>query len=247
MAAGAIPSLPVYVDSPMALATLDVYRHAIADGWDESGPIWSTAAPPPSSTCPIWWRCAPWRSRSGSGGCRSRRSSSRRRAWPPVGGCCTTWPSGRRTTVTPSCCPGSRPKAREADRWPTGPSGQDARPLRAGARHRGGPADVLGPCRRRRAAGVDGAGTHAADDGVRRPRGNRRRRPRCAVASRASSAGRRWRRRTSSGSASIDPPRRRRRRGGSVRARRGGCSHCRRRWHRRPGSAPSGGARRSWA
>ena len=31
-AAGAIPDLPVFVDSPMALAALDVYREALADG-----------------------------------------------------------------------------------------------------------------------------------------------------------------------------------------------------------------------
>jgi len=32
---GRIPDLPVYVDSPMALAALSVYRRAIAAGWDE--------------------------------------------------------------------------------------------------------------------------------------------------------------------------------------------------------------------
>lgn len=32
---GRVPPLPVYVDSPMALAALRVYRHALAAGWDE--------------------------------------------------------------------------------------------------------------------------------------------------------------------------------------------------------------------
>jgi metallo-beta-lactamase family protein len=36
--AGRIPDLPVYVDSPMALAALDVYRRAIAAGWEEIRP-----------------------------------------------------------------------------------------------------------------------------------------------------------------------------------------------------------------
>jgi metallo-beta-lactamase family protein len=38
IAEGRIPSLPVYVDSPMALATLDVYRQAIAEGRPEIRP-----------------------------------------------------------------------------------------------------------------------------------------------------------------------------------------------------------------
>ena len=33
--AGRIPALPVVVDSPMALACLEVYREAIATGWPE--------------------------------------------------------------------------------------------------------------------------------------------------------------------------------------------------------------------
>ena len=37
-AAGRIPRLPVYVDSPMALAALRVYRRALAEGWDEVRP-----------------------------------------------------------------------------------------------------------------------------------------------------------------------------------------------------------------
>ena len=36
--AGRIPDLPVYVDSPMALAALAVYRRAIAEGWEEIRP-----------------------------------------------------------------------------------------------------------------------------------------------------------------------------------------------------------------
>lgn len=38
VAAGRIPDLPVYVDSPMALAALEVYRLAIAAGWEEVRP-----------------------------------------------------------------------------------------------------------------------------------------------------------------------------------------------------------------
>lgn len=37
-ASGRIPDLPVYVDSPMALATLEVYRRAISAGWEEIRP-----------------------------------------------------------------------------------------------------------------------------------------------------------------------------------------------------------------
>ncbi len=35
---GRIPRLPVFVDSPMALAALRVYRRALAEGWDEVRP-----------------------------------------------------------------------------------------------------------------------------------------------------------------------------------------------------------------
>ena len=37
-AAGSLPDVPVYVDSPMALAALGVYRRAIDEGWDEIRP-----------------------------------------------------------------------------------------------------------------------------------------------------------------------------------------------------------------
>lgn len=36
--AGEIPDVPVFLDSPMALAALDVYREAIDQGWDEIRP-----------------------------------------------------------------------------------------------------------------------------------------------------------------------------------------------------------------
>jgi metallo-beta-lactamase family protein len=36
--AGRIPRLPIFVDSPMALAALGVYRRALAEGWDEIRP-----------------------------------------------------------------------------------------------------------------------------------------------------------------------------------------------------------------
>jgi metallo-beta-lactamase family protein len=35
---GRVPDVPVYVDSPMALAALGVYRRAIREGWDEVRP-----------------------------------------------------------------------------------------------------------------------------------------------------------------------------------------------------------------
>ena len=35
---GRIPAVPVYVDSPMALAALATYRTAIREGWDEIRP-----------------------------------------------------------------------------------------------------------------------------------------------------------------------------------------------------------------
>ena len=38
LAAGRIPDVPIVVDSPMALACLDVYREAIAEGWSEIRP-----------------------------------------------------------------------------------------------------------------------------------------------------------------------------------------------------------------
>jgi metallo-beta-lactamase family protein len=44
--AGAIPDLPVYVDSPMALGALDVYRAAIAEGSDEIRPEFSGGGDP---------------------------------------------------------------------------------------------------------------------------------------------------------------------------------------------------------
>ena len=36
--AGRIPRLPVFVDSPMAVAALRVYRRALTEGWDEVRP-----------------------------------------------------------------------------------------------------------------------------------------------------------------------------------------------------------------
>jgi metallo-beta-lactamase family protein len=36
--AGRVPRMPVYVDSPMALAALSVYRRAVAEGWPEIRP-----------------------------------------------------------------------------------------------------------------------------------------------------------------------------------------------------------------
>jgi metallo-beta-lactamase family protein len=41
-----IPDLPVYVDSPMALAALAVYRRAVAEGWEEVRPALRGAAQP---------------------------------------------------------------------------------------------------------------------------------------------------------------------------------------------------------
>lgn len=35
---GRIPDVPIFVDSPMALAALDVYRDAVRDGWEEIRP-----------------------------------------------------------------------------------------------------------------------------------------------------------------------------------------------------------------
>ncbi|MFI7680936.1 MBL fold metallo-hydrolase RNA specificity domain-containing protein [Actinophytocola sp. NPDC049390] len=46
MRSGAIPALPVLVDSPMALASLDVYRDAIAGHWPEVRPELGLAADP---------------------------------------------------------------------------------------------------------------------------------------------------------------------------------------------------------
>jgi metallo-beta-lactamase family protein len=36
--AGRVPEVPVYVDSPMALAALELYKRAIAEGWEEIRP-----------------------------------------------------------------------------------------------------------------------------------------------------------------------------------------------------------------
>lgn len=47
--AGEIPDVPVYVDSPMALAALEVYRRAIDEGWDEVRPELHGQARPFSS------------------------------------------------------------------------------------------------------------------------------------------------------------------------------------------------------
>jgi metallo-beta-lactamase family protein len=44
--AGRIPALPVHVDSPMALAALQVYRRALAEGWDEVRPEMAGVADP---------------------------------------------------------------------------------------------------------------------------------------------------------------------------------------------------------
>ena len=44
-AAGRIPELPVFVDSPMALAALAAYRRALAEGWEEIRPELRGRAP----------------------------------------------------------------------------------------------------------------------------------------------------------------------------------------------------------
>ena len=44
-AAGRIPELPVFVDSPMALAALAAYRQALAEGWEEIRPELRGRAP----------------------------------------------------------------------------------------------------------------------------------------------------------------------------------------------------------
>ena len=46
---GLIPPLPVFVDSPMALAGLQVYRRAIAEEWREIRPTWFGKEDPFSS------------------------------------------------------------------------------------------------------------------------------------------------------------------------------------------------------
>ena len=50
MRAARIPSLPVYVDSPMALAALAVYRRAIAAGGPEIRPDFAPRATATRST-----------------------------------------------------------------------------------------------------------------------------------------------------------------------------------------------------
>ncbi|KAA2261853.1 MBL fold metallo-hydrolase [Solihabitans fulvus] len=44
--AGAIPDVPVFVDSPMALASLRVYRQALQEGWPEIRPEFADAVDP---------------------------------------------------------------------------------------------------------------------------------------------------------------------------------------------------------
>jgi len=95
MRTGDIPPVPVYVDSPMALAALEVYREAVREGgrdirvrvrdlpFDRST----------RSTRASCTSCPARRSPSGSTTRTGRASSSRRLGWPPAGGRCTTWPT----------------------------------------------------------------------------------------------------------------------------------------------------------
>ena len=105
--AGRIPAVPVYVDSPMALAALEVYR----------------ARPRRAAGC-----CARRRERGPAPARRRPRGARRRRvrepqrarrtpaswcrprAWPPVAGSSTTCATSCPTRATPSCSPATRPR-----------------------------------------------------------------------------------------------------------------------------------------
>ena len=90
MAAGEMPRLPVYVDSPMALAALDVYRHALHDGGPLAAP--GVAAALDGLAEPGCTGSGTRQSPEAQQARPIRASSSRRRGWRPGAASSTTWP-----------------------------------------------------------------------------------------------------------------------------------------------------------
>ena len=111
-ASGAIPRLPVYVDSPMALAALDVYRRAV-QGSSPQLRRRRTTSPGrwPGSTC----TASPTPSTPASSTARRTRASwSPPPAWPPADASCTTSPTSCPTRATAWCSPATRRRGPEA-------------------------------------------------------------------------------------------------------------------------------------
>ena len=107
---GQIPRVPVYVDSPMALAALDVYRRAVAAPFSAAARRHGDPAGCPRPPRPA--------RRSGRGAVpaaeRPEVPVHHRvgfRAWPQVAASCTTWPTKWPTPATAWCSRGTRPRA----------------------------------------------------------------------------------------------------------------------------------------
>jgi metallo-beta-lactamase family protein len=119
VASGAIPSVPVFVDSPMALSALRAYREAIAAGAADIDPELAAMTDPFDPGQLVEIRDVE-ESRAGRNDYRT--SSCRPRAWPPVAGCCTTWPGCCRIRATRSSCPATRRPAPGDACSPTAPA-----------------------------------------------------------------------------------------------------------------------------
>ena len=113
IAAGQVPAVPVYVDSPMALAALAVYRNAMRAGGPEMRPLPADSGDDPFD--PGTLRLARTVGESTALNHRTiRASSSRRPEWPPADASCTIWPASPPTRATSSCSLDSRYRARVA-------------------------------------------------------------------------------------------------------------------------------------
>lgn len=119
---GVLPrSVPVYVDSPMALAALDVYREALRARSPRSGPRFSTTARQRSALTRFCPR-EPSRSPSTSTARPVPPSLSLQPAWPPAAGSCTTSTGSCPIHATPSSSSVSQPLAPGPATWSTAPT-----------------------------------------------------------------------------------------------------------------------------
>ena len=114
MREGRVPEFPVYVDSPMALSALAIYRTALSQGAPDVRPDFEGDGDP-FDTGRTWWRPARLSSRRRSMSTSLRQSLSLPPAWRPVGASCITLPTFFPIRAIPSCCQVSKPRGHADD------------------------------------------------------------------------------------------------------------------------------------